>query len=171
MANAQGIHLVINARTDVIMFQDESPQTLHDAIHCGNAYREAGVDCIFVPDVGNLDKKTIPILVKEINAPININAGAMTPTLLELQGMGVARVSRGPRPMRVALSLLRKIAEELITVGTYQLMSESSSRILKSISGLRDGCVFGNDSRRNVERLASARGCCCCGEESGGQGF
>ncbi len=126
LAVAQGIHLVINARTDVIMFQNESPQTLREAIDRGNAYREAGADCIFVPDVGNLDKKTVPILVKEINAPINIIAGATTPSIPELQEMGVARVSLGPRPMRAVLSLLRRIAKELMTAGTYTLMMESS---------------------------------------------
>lgn len=126
MAVAKGIHLVINARTDVIMFQDESPQTLREAIDRGNAYREAGADCIFVPDVGNLDKKTIPILIKEIDAPINLIAGATTPSVPELQEMGVARVSFGPRPMRALLSQLRKIAKELMMTGTYELMSESS---------------------------------------------
>jgi 2-methylisocitrate lyase-like PEP mutase family enzyme len=126
MSAVQGIHLVINARTDVIMFQGESPQTLREAIDRGNAYREAGADCIFVPDVGNLDNKTIPILLKEIDAPINIIAGATTPSILELQKMGVARVSVGPRPMRAVLSLLRKIAKELMTTGTYALMTESS---------------------------------------------
>jgi 2-methylisocitrate lyase-like PEP mutase family enzyme len=40
--------------------------------------------------------------------------------------MGVSRVSLGPRPMRAALSTLRKIAKELMTKGTYALMSESS---------------------------------------------
>lgn len=126
MAVAQGIHLVINARTDVIMFQDESPQSLREAIERGNAYSEAGADCIFVPDVGNLDKKTIPILVKEIDAPINIIAGATTPSIPELQEMGVARVSVGPRPMRAVLTQLRKIAKELMTTGKYTLMAESS---------------------------------------------
>lgn len=125
-ADAQGIHLVINARTDVVMFQDKSPKALRETIDRGNAYREAGADCIFVPDVGNLEKKTIPILVKEIDAPINIIAGATTPSIPELQEMGVARVSLGPRPMRAALSQLRKIAKELMATGTYQLMSESS---------------------------------------------
>ncbi len=126
MSTAEGIHLVINARTDVIMNNDDTPQNLRDAIDRGNAYREAGADCIFVPDVGNLDKKSIAILVKEIDAPINIIAGATTPPIPELQDMGVSRVSVGPRPMRAVLSLLRKIAKELMTTGTYKLMSESS---------------------------------------------
>lgn len=126
MSIAKGIHLVINARTDVVMINGDSPQHLHEAIDRGNAYKEAGADCIFVPDVGNLDKKSIAILVKEIEAPVNILAGATTPPIAELQEIGVARVSVGPRPMRAVLSLLRKIAKELMTAGTYKLMSELS---------------------------------------------
>lgn len=126
MSMAKGIHLVINARTDVVMINGDSPQHLREAIDRGNAYKEAGADCIFVPDIGNLDKKSIAMLVKEIDAPVNILAGATTPPIVELQEMGVARVSVGPRPMRAVLSLLRKIARELMTTGTYKLMSESS---------------------------------------------
>ena len=126
MSMAKGIHLVINARTDVVMINGDSPQSLREAISRGNAYKEAGADCIFVPDIGNLDKKSIAMLVKEIDAPVNILAGATTPPIAELQEIGVARVSVGPRPMRAVLSLLRKIAKELMTAGTYKLMSESS---------------------------------------------
>ncbi|MCL5884862.1 MAG: isocitrate lyase/phosphoenolpyruvate mutase family protein [Deltaproteobacteria bacterium] len=126
MAVAKGIHLVINARTDVFLIHDESTQSLRHAIDRGNAYKEAGADCIFVPDVGSLDKKAIAILVKEIDAPINIVAGATIPPISELQEIGVSRVSVGPRPMRAVLSLLRKIAKELMTTGTYKLMTESS---------------------------------------------
>ncbi len=126
MAVAKGIHLVINARTDIYLVHDESTQSLRHAIDRGNAYKEAGADCIFVPDVGSLDKKDIAILVKEIDAPINIVAGATIPPISELQDLGVSRVSVGPRPMRAVLSLLRKIAKELMTTGTYKLMTESS---------------------------------------------
>ncbi|MCA1899864.1 MAG: isocitrate lyase/phosphoenolpyruvate mutase family protein [Chloroflexi bacterium] len=126
MSIDKGIRLVINARTDAYMLSQNSADGLRETIKRGNAYREAGADCIFVPDVGNLDKKTIVTLVKEIDAPINIIAGASTPPIRELQGMGVSRVSIGPRPMRAALSLLRKIAKELMIEGTYKLMMESS---------------------------------------------
>ncbi|MGH7599259.1 MAG: isocitrate lyase/PEP mutase family protein [bacterium] len=126
MSMANGIHLVINARTDVVMINGDSPQSRREAIDRGNAYKEVGADCIFVPDIGNLDKKSIAMLVKEIDAPVNIIAGATTPPITELQEMGVSRVSVGPRPMRAVLSLLRKIAKELMTTGTYKLMSESS---------------------------------------------
>lgn len=126
IAEARGIYLVINARTDVYLVDDASTHCLRHAIDRGNAYKEAGADCIFVPDVGGLDKNAIATLVKEIDAPINIVAGATTPPIPELQDIGVSRVSVGPRPMRAVLSLLRKIAKEWKTTGTYELMSEST---------------------------------------------
>ena len=125
MSNTVGIHLVINARTDVVMNNGDYPQYLLEAINRGNAYKEAGADCIFIPDVGNLGEKSISILVKEIDAPINLIAGATLPSISELQEMGVSRVSVGSRPMRAMLSFLRRIAREFMTKGTYELMSES----------------------------------------------
>jgi 2-methylisocitrate lyase-like PEP mutase family enzyme len=126
MCAARGIHLVINARTDVFLVSDDNKKSMHFAVERGNAYKEAGADCIFIPDIGNLDRKAIATLVNEIDAPINVIAGATTPPIAELQDLGVSRVSVGPRPMRAVLSLLRNIAKELIIKGTYKLMAESS---------------------------------------------
>lgn len=126
MSADKGIHIVINARTDVYLVCDDKTKRLHHAVDRGNAYQEAGADCIFIPDIGNLDRHAIVTLVNEIDAPINIIAGANTPPIAELENIGVSRVSLGPRPMRAVLSLLRKISEELITKGTYNLMMESS---------------------------------------------
>jgi len=126
MSDAVRVHLVINARTDPYLVGDDDARSLRAAIERGNAYRDAGADCIFVPDVGNLDIAAMTSLVKEIDAPVNIIAGTTTPPISELQDIGVARVSLGPRPMRAVLSLLREIARELKESGTYGLMSESS---------------------------------------------
>ncbi len=127
MAESAGIHLVINARTDVFLFPVGDPGSrLARTIERGSAYRQAGADCVFVPDMGDLDVETMRHLVKEIEAPLNIIAGATTPPLSELEGMGVARVSFGPRPMRVALALVRKIARELRDSGTYTALSGES---------------------------------------------
>ncbi|MCP4417293.1 MAG: isocitrate lyase/phosphoenolpyruvate mutase family protein [Chloroflexi bacterium] len=127
MAEAEGVHLVINARTDVYLISNESPEArLRQAIARGNAYKEAGADCIFVPDTGDLDKDSIAHLVREIDAPINIIAGVTTPPIAELEKIGVARVSLGPRPMRATLTLLQKIAQELLELGTYDLMTSAS---------------------------------------------
>ncbi len=117
-ADAFGVPLVINARTDVYEKFDKNDKTLlAQAIQRGNAYREAGADCIFVIDVD--DKKTIADLVHEIASPVNILARYGSPTISELEKLGVARVSFGSIPMRATMSLVRRIAEELKQNGTY----------------------------------------------------
>jgi len=123
VANSSGVHLVINARTDIYLVDGDVGTRLQRAIERGNLYREAGADCIFIPDVGNLDKSSMEILVREIDAPVNVIAGATTPAVAELQDIGVARLSLGPRPMRALFDLLRSMARELIASGTYGPMA------------------------------------------------
>ena len=124
MAVSEEIHLVVNARTDVYLVPDGEPtERLHRAVERGNAYRQAGADCVFVPDVGDLDKESVAYLVNEIAAPLNIIAGDHAEPLAELEKIGISRVSLGPRPMRAALAFLRKIARELMDQGTYTLMT------------------------------------------------
>lgn len=123
MASAEDIPLVVNARTDVYLVPGQAASArLQHAVRRANAYRRAGADCVFLPDFGDLDKETIGRLVNEIDAPVNVIAGGNTPPVTELEEIGVARVSVGPRPMRAALALVRKIARELLDEGTYHTM-------------------------------------------------
>ncbi|MCP5053061.1 MAG: isocitrate lyase/phosphoenolpyruvate mutase family protein [bacterium] len=127
MADAHGIHLVINARTDVFLVPEEegegSSKLFKQAVERGNAYKQAGADCIYTIETYYLDKEGIARIVNEIEAPINILASAGKPTIAQLEEIGVARVSLGPRVMRAALGLIRKISKELLTTGTYDLMT------------------------------------------------
>jgi len=117
-ANSFGVPLVTNARTDVYeKFDKNDKSLLSQAIQRGNAYREAGADCIFVINMD--DKKIIGDLVCEINAPINVLARYGSPTISELEKLGVARVSFGSIPMRATMSLVGRIAEEIKQNGTY----------------------------------------------------
>lgn len=119
MADTFGVPLVINARTDVYEKLDRNDKTLPDqAIQRGNAYSQAGADCVFVIDVS--DRETIGRLVRAIDAPVNILAGSGSPSIAELEQLGVARVSFGSIPMRATMSLARQIAEELKKRGTYR---------------------------------------------------
>jgi 2-methylisocitrate lyase-like PEP mutase family enzyme len=119
-AERAGVPLVVNARTDVFLENEEvSEERLAEAIERGNAYREAGADCIFVPDMGTLGEVEIAVLAQGINAPLNIIAGKRTPSVQRLEALGVARLSFGPRPMRAALELLRAMAREWLGSGTY----------------------------------------------------
>lgn len=126
MSSQKGIHLVINARTDTCLINNDVNAGIRQAIERGNAYREAGADCIFIPDMDNLDERAMSVLVNEIDAPINIISGVNTPPVSVLQEIGVARVSMGPRPMRATLSLLREIAREINKEGTFKLMTDST---------------------------------------------
>jgi 2-methylisocitrate lyase-like PEP mutase family enzyme len=83
-----------------------------------NAYREAGADCLFIP--GAYDGATIAALAREIAGPTNILAGPLTPSIPELERLGVARVSVGSGPHRATLGLARRIVQELLGPGTYE---------------------------------------------------
>jgi len=123
-ADELGISLFINARTDVYLQQDTTATgRCSETIRRAGHYMEAGADGIFVPDMGSLDRATIATLVQEINAPLNLIASPTLPKVAELEDLGVARLSLGPRPMRTCLGHLRRIATELIEEGSCQLLS------------------------------------------------
>ncbi len=113
-----GVPLVINARTDVYLANVGAPEKRYDlAMKRAVAFKKAGADCVFVP--GLRDPDVIAQFVKELDHPINILAGPGYPTITELQKLGVARVSLGSGPMRASLGLMKRIAQELKTTGTY----------------------------------------------------
>jgi 2-methylisocitrate lyase-like PEP mutase family enzyme len=110
--------IVINARTDVYLLPGGNPDADYsEALRRLLAFRDAGADCVFAP--GLKDAETIGRLAKAVECPLNILAGPGTPPIPELEKLGVARVSVGSGPMRATLGLLRRLAEELKTIGTY----------------------------------------------------
>ncbi len=115
------VPLVLNARTDVYLLQVGDPAKRYDeAVRRLRAFRDAGADCVFLPGVR--DAATIGRLVSDLQCPVNILAGPGSPSVPELQKLGVARVSLGSGPMRATLGLLRRLAEELRKAGTYSAM-------------------------------------------------
>ena len=136
LSDSLGFHLVINARTDSFYTSSGTTQEkLSESIKRGNKYREAGADCIFVQPVW--EKETISTLVKEINAPINILANptigaGVTPSIRELQDLGVARVSLGSGLMKATLALIKKVADELSEKGTYNILLDTLTPLPES---------------------------------------
>ena len=117
-ADAAGVPLVLNARTDAFEAPELRPeQRLDEAVRRGNAFREAGADSVFVPFVG--DRDTIEQLVQRIRAPLNVLGTPTAPTLKELAALGVRRVTFGSAPMRATLGLVRRMAREWKDRGTY----------------------------------------------------
>ncbi len=110
--------IVLNARTDVYLLEVGPPEKRYDeALRRLAAFRDAGADCVFVP--GLRDAAAISRFVKDLQCPVNILAGPGSPSIPELQKLGVARVSVGSAAMRATLGLLQRIAEELKNSGTY----------------------------------------------------
>jgi 2-methylisocitrate lyase-like PEP mutase family enzyme len=113
--------IVVNARTDVYLLPGGNPDADYsEALRRLLAFRDAGADCVFAP--GLKDAETIGRLAKAVACPLNILAVPGTPSIPELEKLGVARVSVGSGPMRATLGLLRKMAEELKAPGTYSAL-------------------------------------------------
>jgi 2-methylisocitrate lyase-like PEP mutase family enzyme len=113
-----GVLLVLNARTDVYLSKVGDPEKRYDAaVRRLAAFRDAGADCVFLPGV--TDAGTIAKIVRDVKCPVNILAGPGSPTVPELEKLGVARVSLGSGPMRATLGLVRRMAVELKSTGTY----------------------------------------------------
>lgn len=126
-ADAAGFHPVINARTDTFLVPNRDAEArLRETIARGRAYAKAGADCVFVPDMGDLDAKALRRLAAEIGAPLNVLAGASTPPMAELGEIGIARISLGPRMLRAALGLFREIAREILDRGTFTKMTSGA---------------------------------------------
>jgi 2-methylisocitrate lyase-like PEP mutase family enzyme len=120
-----GVPLVLNARTDIYLIPIGPPVSRFDrTVERLRAYREAGADCLFAP--GLRDAETIAKLVRALNGPLNILITTGTPTLRELEKMGVARASAGSGVMRATLGLTRRIAKEMMEAGTYTAMLDGA---------------------------------------------
>jgi 2-methylisocitrate lyase-like PEP mutase family enzyme len=122
VAEVNGVPLVINARTDIYLANYGDAATRFErSVERLNAYREAGADCLFVPGVR--DAETIGRLVQAINGPVNILAMPGSPSIPEMKTLGVARVSLGGGPSRVALGAVRRLARTLRDEGTFDGLS------------------------------------------------
>ncbi len=125
-AASLGVPLVLNARTDTYLLQAGEPAGRYDeSARRLSAYRDAGADCVFLPGVR--DREVIARLISDLHCPVNILAGPGSPFVPELRALGVARVSLGSGAMRATLGALRRIAEEVKTKGTYELLNGAPS--------------------------------------------
>lgn len=106
-----GLAFFINARTDVFL---RSPVATHDqakaetALQRAQAYADSGADGFFVP--GLVDETLIAWIAERSPLPLNVMVGAHSPNLATLASLGVARVSHGPGPYRLAMRALSEAA-------------------------------------------------------------
>src|SRR5271167_2140096 len=103
-ARAAAVPIVINARTDLYLRNIGDPETRFDeTVERGKAYLAAGADCFY------------PIGLRDtaIMARININVRVGSPSVAELEALGVIRASTASAVALMAASTIRQVAEEL----------------------------------------------------------
>jgi 2-methylisocitrate lyase-like PEP mutase family enzyme len=113
---------VINARVDTFLHAlDRQPQAdlFDEAMHRVRAYLEAGADCVY--PITLWERDVLASFVAEVGSPVNIMASPRAPTVGELAGLGVARISLAGSLFRGAMEWvngrLASLAEEARQAG------------------------------------------------------
>lgn len=112
-ADAVVANVFINARTDMFLraaADEHSDAMVEDALARAIAYAQAGADGLFVP--GLSDTQKIRRICEHSPLPVNIMGRPGTTKASELAKLGVARISYGPFPYRLAMDALRQAASE-----------------------------------------------------------
>lgn len=91
---------------------------LADVIARLHAYQEAGADVLFAPGLTRLDD--IAEVVRSVDRPVSVLAGAPGLTAASLAAVGVARISVGSGLARAALGAMLAAATEIRNHGTFE---------------------------------------------------
>lgn len=114
-ADAAGVRLFINARTDVFLFAAQDTPldgSVDEVLRRARIYASAGASGLFVPWLA--DEKGIARLTAESPLPLNLMVGPSTPRLVRLAELGVSRVSHGAGPLRRMVRELAAAAKEAL---------------------------------------------------------
>ena len=103
---------------------------LDDTIARLTAYRAAGAACVYAP--GLTDPADIARVVAATDAPVNVLALRHGPSVAELAGVGVRRVSTGGALAWAAYGAMVRAAEELRDAGTSTYLDTALGRDLRA---------------------------------------
>ena len=117
-AEAEGVPFALNARTDAFVRGGGRPveESIADAIQRGRAFLDAGATAVFVPGIldANVTRQLVDGIGERKLSVIGL-PGALTAA--EYESLGVARISYGPLPQRVALTATQELAASLYAGG------------------------------------------------------
>ena len=112
MADARGVPLFINARTDLFLGTGvKPPEGMDEAKQRGAAYARAGASGFFVP--GLVDLSAIRELCDSVDLPLNVMAMPGLPDARQLADAGVARISYGPAGYLLAMEAVRNATGDI----------------------------------------------------------
>ena len=110
--SAVGADFFLNARTDIFL---KAKAETHDdakvdaALERARAYAEAGASGFFAP--GLADLKLLARLCAASPLPVNFMAFPGAPEAADVAAAGIARISHGPFPYKLAMKALKEAAE------------------------------------------------------------
>ena len=111
---AVGPDFFINARTDIFLktrAATHEPARIEEAIARARAYAEAGASGFFVP--GLVDLAQLAQICAASPLPVNFMAFPGAPDSGAVAKSGVARISHGPFPHKLAMQALKEAAEAI----------------------------------------------------------
>jgi 2-methylisocitrate lyase-like PEP mutase family enzyme len=116
-ADAAGVDLFINARTDTYLSGGYPERAFEETLSRAGAYLSAGASGIFVP--GLTDLHVLHELSRRIDAPLNALAGVGAPSVGELHDAGVQRISIGGNTAKAAYATVFRVAGEVLGDGNW----------------------------------------------------
>ena len=111
---AAGPDFFINARTDIFLktkAATHAPAAIEEAIARARAYAEAGASGFFVPGLADLAQ--LAQICAASPLPVNFMAFPGAPEASAVAAAGVARISHGPFPYKLAMKALKEAAEAI----------------------------------------------------------
>jgi 2-methylisocitrate lyase-like PEP mutase family enzyme len=106
---AVGADFFINARTDIFLkSRDHDEAKVDAALERAAAYAQAGASGFFAP--GLADLALLEKLCAAAPLPVNFMAWPGTPPTAEIAATGIARISHGPFPWKLAMQALKEAA-------------------------------------------------------------
>ncbi len=132
--DASGETVLLTARSEAIW--RENAGGLPEALRRLAAYAEAGADVLFAPGVKTADEVAEVVRVA-CRLPVNVVVGAPGLTRLELEDLGVKRISTGAALARVAWGALMRAAGDIAANGRFDAFAGSpSSREIEKALGV-----------------------------------
>ena len=127
-AEAAGVNLFINARTDVYLKGlAEGHAAYVETTHRAERYRSAGASGIFVP--GPSDSDLIGRLADEIKLPLNIMLLPGLAKAEQLKALGVRRVSSATAPFRQAYATVANATAAFLQDGDPAAFAADAARL------------------------------------------
>ena len=120
-AHSGPVRLVITARAENLIHGRDD---LDDTIARLQAYERAGADVLYAPGLVALDD--VRRVVTSVDRPVNVLARPGGPSVADLAGAGVARISVGGAFAFAALGAVVEAGRELLDAGTYGFLDRAA---------------------------------------------